>query len=98
VESVGTKEVSGRDDGGLSLNSLPLPPAGHGGAKVVGAQTNVAGVDKAGGGVGDSMNGVGDTVEAGVPEVAEAGVPETMVSGKPWCPARTTWASASLLP
>lgn len=67
---------------GLSLGlSLPLPPAGHGSAEVVGAEPDVAGVDGAGGGGHDSVDRVGESVQA-ESGVAESSVAETVVTGE----------------
>jgi len=67
---------------GLSLGlSLPLPPAGHGGAEVVGAEADVAGVDGAGGGGHNSVDRVGESVQA-ESGVAESSVAETVMTGE----------------
>ena len=82
AETVQTKAVAEDDRGGSDLSGggligVPLPPAGHGGAEVVCAQADVAGVDEPGGGVGHRVHGVGD---AGNNSMAETSVAETSVA------------------
>merc|ERR1719211_641602 len=66
AKSVQAKTVAKEDRGGSDLSGcglligIPLPPAGHGGAQVVGAQAHVAGVHEPGGGVRHGVHGVGD--------------------------------------
>ena len=59
AKTVANGAKSSNDHLGIGL-SLPLLAAGHSSSKVVGAETDVAGVDEAGRGGGDSVNWVGD--------------------------------------
>merc|ERR1719460_2837587 len=60
AKSVANRPKTSNDHLCVSL-SFPLPAAGHGSSKVVGAESNVAGVDEASRGGGNSVDWVGQS-------------------------------------